>query len=144
MLGDSYITLLSCTKADERQTSSSKLPQESKEDLRATKTSGNNVGSDFDAAKVAAMRAAELGMRYFSWKFAYYWDIDIYLVFYWTPVVWRLILFNHLQKVNFIVVGLEVWLFIFIKPKCFLLISYFYLVIFPIKWFPQIICDPSF
>ncbi|XP_057424091.1 uncharacterized protein LOC130717753 isoform X2 [Lotus japonicus] len=47
-------------KDDERQTSSSKLPQESKEDLRATKTSGNNVGSDFDAAKVAAMRAAEL------------------------------------------------------------------------------------
>ena len=46
--------------ADERQTSSSKLPWESKEDLGATKTRGIDISSDVDAAKVAAVRAAEL------------------------------------------------------------------------------------
>ncbi|XP_061356184.1 uncharacterized protein LOC133300621 isoform X2 [Gastrolobium bilobum] len=50
-------------KDDERQTSSSKLSQENKVDLGAAKTSGFDVGNDLDAAKVAAMKAAELVNR---------------------------------------------------------------------------------
>ncbi|KAK7392972.1 hypothetical protein VNO78_21422 [Psophocarpus tetragonolobus] len=50
-------------KDDESKTSSSKLSQESKEDVRAAKTSGFDADSDLDAAKIAAMRAAELVNR---------------------------------------------------------------------------------
>ncbi|XP_057743065.1 uncharacterized protein LOC130961302 isoform X1 [Arachis stenosperma] len=45
---------------DEKQTSSPKLSHESKVDSRAPKTSGFDVCNDIDAAKVAAMKAAEL------------------------------------------------------------------------------------
>ncbi|KAK7278973.1 hypothetical protein RJT34_24014 [Clitoria ternatea] len=47
-------------KDDERNASSSQLSHESKADSVATKTSGFDVSNDLDAAKVAAMRAAEL------------------------------------------------------------------------------------
>ncbi|XP_004497722.1 uncharacterized protein [Cicer arietinum] len=47
-------------KDDEKKTSSSKLSHESKLNLGAAKTSGFDSGNDLDAAKVAAMRAAEL------------------------------------------------------------------------------------
>ncbi|KAJ1436018.1 Small acidic protein-like domain [Sesbania bispinosa] len=50
-------------KDDERQTSSSKFSHDSKTDLGAAKTSGFDIGNDIDAAKVAAMRAAELVNR---------------------------------------------------------------------------------
>ncbi|CAL5207776.1 unnamed protein product [Lathyrus oleraceus] len=46
--------------ADERKTSRSKLSHESKPYVGAAKTSGFDSGNDLDAAKVAAMRAAEL------------------------------------------------------------------------------------
>ncbi|KAL2664224.1 hypothetical protein AAZX31_02G158000 [Glycine max] len=49
--------------ADESKTSSSKLSHESKADVRAAKTSGFDGDNDLDAAKVAAMRAAELVNR---------------------------------------------------------------------------------
>ncbi|MED6137370.1 hypothetical protein PIB30_064446 [Stylosanthes scabra] len=45
---------------DEKQTSSLKLSRESKADSGASKTSGFDVCNDIDAAKVAAMKAAEL------------------------------------------------------------------------------------
>ncbi|PNY00602.1 hypothetical protein L195_g023886, partial [Trifolium pratense] len=47
-------------KDDERKTSGSKFPHESRPDLAAAKTSGFDNGNNLDAAKVAAMRAAEL------------------------------------------------------------------------------------
>ncbi|KAL5124025.1 hypothetical protein HKD37_02G004503 [Glycine soja] len=50
-------------KDDESKTSSSKLSHESKADVRAAKTSGFDGDNDLDAAKVAAMRAAELVNR---------------------------------------------------------------------------------
>ncbi|MCI36836.1 hypothetical protein A2U01_0058059, partial [Trifolium medium] len=37
------------------------FPHESRPDLAAAKTSGFDNGNNLDAAKVAAMRAAELG-----------------------------------------------------------------------------------
>ncbi|XP_058724062.1 uncharacterized protein LOC131595663 isoform X1 [Vicia villosa] len=46
--------------ADERKTSRTKLSHESKPYVGAAKTSGFDSGNDIDAAKVAAMRAAEL------------------------------------------------------------------------------------
>ncbi|XP_020223165.1 arginine/serine-rich coiled-coil protein 2 isoform X1 [Cajanus cajan] len=49
--------------ADESKTSSSKLSHENKADLQAAKTSGFDGDNDLDAAKVAAMRAAELVNR---------------------------------------------------------------------------------
>ncbi|TKY53426.1 starmaker isoform X1 [Spatholobus suberectus] len=50
-------------KDDESKTSNSKLSHESKADLQAAKTSGFDGDNDLDAAKVAAMRAAELVNR---------------------------------------------------------------------------------
>ncbi|KAI4300894.1 hypothetical protein L6164_034221 [Bauhinia variegata] len=47
-------------KDDERLVSSSKLVHESKVDLGTTQASGSDSGSDLNAAKVAAMKAAEL------------------------------------------------------------------------------------
>lgn len=60
-----FIIVLSCfgAKADERKTSRSKLSHESKPYVGAAKTSGFDSGNDLDAAKVAAMRAAELGIH---------------------------------------------------------------------------------
>ncbi|KAL2326004.1 hypothetical protein Fmac_025062 [Flemingia macrophylla] len=49
--------------ADESKTSNSKPSDESKADLQAAKTSGFDVDNDLDAAKIAAMRAAELVNR---------------------------------------------------------------------------------
>lgn len=47
-------------KDDERKTSGSKLSHETKPGLGAVRTSGFDSGNNVDAAKVAAMRAAEL------------------------------------------------------------------------------------
>lgn len=63
IIGDYCITSFSCIEADESKTSSSKLSHESKADVRAAKTSGFDGDNDLDAAKVAAMRAAELGIH---------------------------------------------------------------------------------
>lgn len=65
LTNDYSITLLSRTKADDRKTSSSRLSHENKADIGATRTSGFDKGNDLDAAKFAAMRAAELGIHYF-------------------------------------------------------------------------------
>ncbi|BAT96151.1 hypothetical protein VIGAN_08304000 [Vigna angularis var. angularis] len=51
------------TEVDESKTSSSKLSHESKADSLAAKSSGFDGDNDLDAAKVAAMRAAELVNR---------------------------------------------------------------------------------
>jgi len=62
-----YMNLLCCfisgTEAHESKTSSSKLSHESKADSLAAKSSGFDGDNDLDAAKIAAMRAAELGMH---------------------------------------------------------------------------------
>ena len=50
-------------KDDESKTSSSNLSHKSKEDLWAVKSSGFDGDNDLDAAKIAAMRAAELVNR---------------------------------------------------------------------------------
>ncbi|GAU34341.1 hypothetical protein TSUD_20480, partial [Trifolium subterraneum] len=47
-------------KDDERKTSGSKFSHEGRPDVTAAKTSGFDNGNNLDAAKVAAMRAAEL------------------------------------------------------------------------------------
>lgn len=62
-----YMKLLCCfisgTEVDDSKTSSSKLSHESKTDSLAAKSSGFDGDNDLDAAKIAAMRAAELGMH---------------------------------------------------------------------------------
>ncbi|XP_040862087.1 pre-mRNA-splicing factor 38B isoform X13 [Glycine max] len=63
IIGDYCITSFSCTEADESKTSSSNLSHKSKEDLWAVKSSGFDGDNDLDAAKIAAMRAAELVNR---------------------------------------------------------------------------------
>lgn len=52
-------------KLDESQTSSSKHPQESNVNLGTAEASGSEVVNDLNSAKVAAMKAAELGKRLF-------------------------------------------------------------------------------
>lgn len=51
---------------DESQSSSSKDPQESTVNLGTAQASGSEVINDLNSAKVAAMKAAELGKRLFS------------------------------------------------------------------------------
>lgn len=51
---------------DESQSSSSKDPQESTVNLGTAQASGSEVINDLNSAKVAAMKAAELGKCLFS------------------------------------------------------------------------------